>query len=346
MRPAPSSAAPAATAMRCLASVSGRRAVFMSSRCQEVARELVADEKKTASHHERVGGERMSQEPVARPPVGQGNQNAGEREALADFDADVEADDVRHQSIRRQRKLLKLRRQAEPVEQAEDEHRHPCIRLHAEETPEAVHVLEGLVDHGEANHRVDQERVRVDAPQHACQQRNTVADREQADVLHDILEPVEKEDDANQKQQMVVAGDHVFRAQVHERTDRGSLQALQENRILARYAVRVERRRRDDDQQGSESRRAPPMTSSHCRQYLSWQLSHDMLMVSPASRMPWALFASAAFRAVFAASISARDIFSQSPRSTARSPMTSRLPDSTSAAALLATFAHSSSVRG
>ena len=48
-----------------------------------------------------------------------------------------------------------------------------------------------------ANDRIDQVRVRMDVPEHAAEQRQTVADREQAHVLDDILQPVQEEDDAH-----------------------------------------------------------------------------------------------------------------------------------------------------
>ena len=63
--------------------------------------------------------------------------------------------------------------------------------------------------------------------------------REQADVLDDVLEPVEEEDHADQEQQMVVAGDHVLGAEIHQRADRAAIEPLQEHRVLARHAVRA-----------------------------------------------------------------------------------------------------------
>ncbi len=47
---------------------------------------------------------------------------ARQREHLADFDADVEAHDVRHESLRREREILKLGGEAKAMKQAEDEH--------------------------------------------------------------------------------------------------------------------------------------------------------------------------------------------------------------------------------
>ena len=72
-------------------------------------------------------------------------------------------------------------------------------------------------------------------------------DREQADVGDDVLQPVEKEDHADQEQQVVVAGHHVLGAQVQKRPDGASLQPLEEHGVLPGHAVRVESYRQDAD---------------------------------------------------------------------------------------------------
>ena len=59
----------------------------------------------------------------------------------------------------------------------------------------------------------------------------------------DVLQPVEKEDDADEEEQMVVAGDHVLGAEIHERTDRRTVEPLEIHGVLAGDAVGVERRR-------------------------------------------------------------------------------------------------------
>ena len=82
--------------------------------------------------------------------------------------------------------------------------------------------------------------VGVDAAEHAGQQRDAVAEREQADVEDDVLQPVEKEDHADQEQQVVVAGDHVLGAEVHERPDGRAVDRLEEQRVAARNAMRAE----------------------------------------------------------------------------------------------------------
>src|SRR6266850_5165923 len=184
--PAARIAAPSATAIRFLTSVadptgSALRTVasaFMSHHCwEEIAGQLIADQEKAARHDNAVERERVVEEAAARAPPGQRNQNRAEREALADFHADVEAHDVGDEPVRREREILQLGREAEAVEEAEDEHRQLRVRLEAEEAPEPVHVLERLVDHRKADHGVDQERIRADAAEDAREQRDAVSDR-------------------------------------------------------------------------------------------------------------------------------------------------------------------------
>ncbi len=73
--------------------------------------------------------------------------------------------------------------------------------------------------------------------QHARQQRDTVTDREQRDIGGHLLEPIQKEDHAEQEQQMVITGDHVLGAKVHERQQVQAAGILQERLILGRDAM-------------------------------------------------------------------------------------------------------------
>ena len=98
----------------------------------------------------------------------------------------------------------------------------------------------------------------MDTAKHAGEQRDAVPEREQAHVQQHILEPVQKEDDADEKEQVVVSGHHVFGAQVHERADRLSLKPLQEHRVLPRHAVRFEAYR-TGARNGNERRECDPI---------------------------------------------------------------------------------------
>src|SRR5512139_340922 len=105
MRPAPRRAAPAATRIRCLASTVCSDAVFITSRCEEITGQLIADEEKTARHHDRVRRECVLQKPAARAPVAQGDEHARQRHPLPDFHSDIEAHDVGDQSVAGQLEL-------------------------------------------------------------------------------------------------------------------------------------------------------------------------------------------------------------------------------------------------
>ena len=124
------------------------------------------------------------------------------------------------------------------MEQAENQDRQLRVGLEAQKSLEPVHVVEGFVDHREADDRVDDVGVRVDASQNARQQRDAVPQGEQADVHHHVLEPVKKEDDPDQKRQVVVSGDHVLGAQIQERGDGGALVRLDEGGVALGDVVR------------------------------------------------------------------------------------------------------------
>ena len=81
----------------------------------------------------------------------------------------------------------------------------------------------------------------VNAAQHAGEQGHAVAEREQADVLDNVAQPVQKENDPDQEQQVVVAGDHVFRAEVHQGRDCGAVERLQKPCVSAGDAMREQR---------------------------------------------------------------------------------------------------------
>jgi len=104
---------------------------------------------------------------------------------------------------------------------------------------EAVDVIESFVDHREADESVDDVRVDVDAGQDAAQEGHAVADGEASYVSRDVAQAVEEEDHAYQEQQVVVTGDHVFRAQVDEWGDVGSRDAFEKRGVAALHCVGV-----------------------------------------------------------------------------------------------------------
>src|SRR5580704_4309878 len=151
-------------------------------RCDKISGDLVADEDEPDHHQSRVGREGVAVKSTLRAPVAQRDYHGRQRQHLPDFHADIEADDVRYQSIPGEVELLKFGRQAKAVEQAENQDRNFSVGFKPEQAPEAIHVVEGLVDHGQADDGVDDIRIRVDTSQHAGEEGKAVADGEQADV--------------------------------------------------------------------------------------------------------------------------------------------------------------------
>jgi hypothetical protein len=100
-----------------------------------------------------------------------------------------------------------------------------------------------------------EERVRVQPPEHAGQERHAVAQREEAHVEHHVPHPVEEEDHPHQEEDVVVAGEHVLRAEIHERPDRRAAVRQEERGVVLGDAVRRERLDgREQDQAGRHER--------------------------------------------------------------------------------------------
>ncbi len=76
-------------------------------------------------------------------------------------------------------------------------------------------------------------------PEHAEQQCRAVPDGEQRHIERDLPQSIQEEDHAGEEQQMVVAGHHVFRAEVDVRADVGAGRAQQKRLIVPGDAVRL-----------------------------------------------------------------------------------------------------------
>jgi hypothetical protein len=94
-------------------------------------------------------------------------------------------------------------------------------------------------------------------------QRRAVADREQADVEEDVLQAVEKENHADEKQQVVVARHHVFRAEVEERGNRASLVGDDERGVALAHVVRERLGRKEQRKQKDGGQHSGQSTSSN-----------------------------------------------------------------------------------
>src|SRR5690606_5550655 len=99
----------------------------------------------------------------------------------------------------RDRKLLQLGRQTEAVEEAEEQHGGLRVGLESDAT-EAAEVLEGLVNDGQSDDRVDDIGIDVQATQHSQQQGRAVPDREERHIECDVFEAIKEEDDPGQEQ--------------------------------------------------------------------------------------------------------------------------------------------------
>src|SRR5690606_4962910 len=121
----------------------------------------------------------------------------------------------------------------------EPEDEDGALRARVEPEPaKSAEILERLVDDGEPDDRVDDIGVHVEAAEHAEEKRRAVSDREQGDVQRHVLQPVQEEDDAGEKQQMVVPRHHVLRAEVQVRADMRAGGPQEKRLVVAGNAVR------------------------------------------------------------------------------------------------------------
>lgn len=88
----------------------------------------------------------------------------------------------------------------------------------AESEPSLVRaqIVERLIHDRQPDDRIDDIGVGADPGQNAEQQRGRMANGEQRHIDADVLHPIKEEDDAEQKQKMVVAGHHMLGAQINE----------------------------------------------------------------------------------------------------------------------------------
>ncbi|KAG0757898.1 hypothetical protein G6F24_010176 [Rhizopus arrhizus] len=181
------------------------------------AGELVTHQEETGAHHGNVGGVGMAPEAGGTSPVAHDNQNGTQGQELADLDADVEGNQVGDQAVRRDLVFLDLGRQAEAMQQAENQRGRLGIRLVTEPALKRAQVIQCLVHHRETDDGVDHIGANADVRQYAEQQGHRVTHGEQRDVKPYILESVEEKDHPEQEQQVVVTGDHMLGAHVDER---------------------------------------------------------------------------------------------------------------------------------
>ena len=76
-----------------------------------------------------------------------------------------------------------------------------------------------------------------DVTEYAPHQSQAMTDGEEAHVEHDISDLVQKENDPNQKEKMIVTRHHVLGAQIQKGKDRRSVDRLHERRVLVVHRV-------------------------------------------------------------------------------------------------------------
>ena len=145
---------------------------------------------------------------------------------MPDFHTDIEGEKIWDEAVFGDFEFDDLRGKAEAVEEAENEGCCLGVGLESEPPLEGTEIVQGLVDDRQTDDRIDEIGVGGDTRQDTEKQRGRMADREQRHVDSDVLQPVEEEDDAEKKEQVIVSGHHVFRAEIDEGQDQRSAALL------------------------------------------------------------------------------------------------------------------------
>ena len=191
------------------------------------------------------------------------DENRTQGEHLADFHTDIERDQVRNQSIGGHLEIENFRREAESVEEPEDQGRSARIGCDAEPGLECSEIVECLVHHRQSDHRVDQVRIDTDPGEYAKQQRRGMAHGEQCHIQRNVLQSVQEKNHAQQKQQMIVSGDHVLGPEIRKRNQQHTTALLYEPLVTGGDAVRQQLGGQAAEQQADDGHalREPHLTS-------------------------------------------------------------------------------------
>ena len=205
---------------------------------EEIAGHLHAEEHEARGHQDGIGGKGSAAEAGGPPPVAHRDQNGAECEHLPDLDTHIKRDEIGDEAVGRQREVLQLRRQAEAMEEAEDQDRRLRIGLDTEPALIGAEIVERFIDDREADDRVDEISADMGAHQHARNQRGAVPHREQRHIGRDVLHPVEEEDHPEEEEEVIVAGDHMLGPEIEERADLGPARLFDIALVTRRHAVR------------------------------------------------------------------------------------------------------------
>src|ERR1700686_3527915 len=105
-------------------------------------------------------------------------------------------------------------------------------------------------------------------------------DGKQADVENDVLQSIEKENDAHQEREMIVAGHHMLGAEVDEGSNRSALIRLNKGGVSLGYIVRAGRAR--EQQPGDDHRHKQSCACQHS----CTKVYHDELLKPETQKLP------------------------------------------------------------
>ena len=208
---------------------------------------------KAGIHQAQVGDVAEALERGAISPQGQYRHHHAQGRNLPNFHAYVEAQNAPQHGHRvvTQRQLLQTGRQAKAMQQAKAKNGHQQVgRLHVKVLLKAAVVVEAFVDDADGDDGVDQIEVPGDLEVGRQDQRDAVPQCERCNKFGDVLEGGQKEDHAKQKQQVVVAREHVAGPQAHVLQVTAVQHALT---VFLRNAMRPSQGGKGAQQQGHES---------------------------------------------------------------------------------------------
>ena len=231
-----------------------RRRRFRDIGLVYVSMHLVEEQQKPGENERKIARSRQCVPNVCAAPGVDDDEHHAQCRDLPEFDADVEPEDFCDQPGGLcERQGLELGRQTKTVHQSEDEdHRQQVRRRHVQELLKPAEILETLVNDGERNKRIDQVMIGGNARNRRADQHDGVSDRKRRYELDDLDEIRQEKNDAGQKQQVVVAGEHVLGAGPDEIEPIAGRQTFPRRRI---GLVRPRGRRQQDN--GQKREKAP-----------------------------------------------------------------------------------------
>jgi len=158
----------------------------------------------------------MSKIALIAAPDAEYDKNCRQCQYLAYFNANIEADNIGDESITGKCEFLQLGREAKPMKKSEDKDRCPRVWFNTEYPFEAIDIFKRFINDREANNGIDQVSIDLQICQYTQQQGNTVADGKQGHVFHNMLGTIEEENNADEKQQVIIACHHMLGAQIDE----------------------------------------------------------------------------------------------------------------------------------